>query len=388
MKFSLKYIIICFVLVVFTSHTKAQENSVTGANYISTAVPFLTITPDARAGAMGNNGVATSPDLFSMHWNAAKYSFAKEESGIGVSYTPWLREVANDMSVSYLSAYYKLDQLQTIAGSMRYFSLGDIFFQERLDEIPVKRQAYEFAFDLAYSRKLSEALSGAISFRYIYSDIVQGNSAAQSASVFAADLSLYYKKEYGSSSAPSIWSWGLNISNIGSKVKYYEDAEREFIPVNLKIGTAYKYQIDTHNSISFSVDMNKLLVPSSAGRRIEMGGKSEDIISSPASNNSVMGGVFNSFTDAPGGFREELHEITLGFGAEYWYQNQFAARTGYFYEHESKGNRKYFSAGVGVKLDVFNVDFAYLIPTATNHPLQNTLRISLSANLDFKSLLN
>lgn len=372
------------VLFAFLSNAKAQETSVTGANYISTAVPFLSVVPDSRAGAMGNTGVATSPDHNSMFWNAAKYSFTKSEAGISASYTPWLRKVIDDMSVSYLSGFYSLDKNQTIAASFRYFSLGEIFFQERAEDIAIKKNPYELAFDVAYSRKLGNNFSGAIAFRYIFSDITQGgsNNESKSANAFAADLSIYHRKEYGSSHKPSVWSWGVNISNIGSKISYSDDSEKEFIPTNLRLGSAYKYQIDQYNSITVSLDMNKLLVPSSSGRKIE---DTDDNLSSNKNDKSVMTGIFNSFSDAPGGMSEEFKEITWSLGFEYWYQDQFAIRTGYFHENEDKGNRKFYTAGVGVKLSMFDLDFSYLIPSSQNNPLENTLRVSISANLDLKS---
>ena len=370
-------------LFAFLNNTQAQEVSQTGANYISTAVPFLSVVPDSRAGAMGNSGVATSPDHNSMFWNAAKYSFTKSEAGISISYTPWLRKVIDDMSVAYLAGYYSLDKNQTIAASFRYFSLGEIFFQQTQNETAIKKNPYELAFDVAYSRKLGNNLSGAIAFRYIFSDISQGgyNNESKSASAFAADLSVYHRKEYGSSHNPSVWSWGVNISNIGSKISYSDDSDKEFIPTNLRLGSAYKHQIDQYNSITVSLDINKLLVPSSSGKKI----KNNPDLSSNKNDKSVMTGIFNSFSDAPGGMSEEFKEITWSLGVEYWYQNQFAIRTGYFHENEDKGNRKFYTAGVGVKLSMFDLDFSYLIPSSQNNPLQNTLRVSISANLDLKS---
>ncbi|MRT91785.1 type IX secretion system outer membrane channel protein PorV [Ancylomarina sp. 16SWW S1-10-2] len=384
LKITTKWVLYILPLFALINNSLAQETSVTGANYISTAVPFLSVVPDSRAGAMGNSGVATSPDHNSMFWNAAKYSFTKSEAGISASYTPWLREVIDDMSISYLSGYYSLDKNQTIAASFRYFSLGEIFFQERAEDIALKKNPYELSFDVAYSRKLGKDFSGAIAFRYIFSDISQGgyNNVSKSASAFAADLSVYHRKEYGSSHNPSVWSWGVNISNIGSKISYSDDSEKEFIPTNLRLGSAYKHQIDQNNSITVSLDMNKLLVPSSSGRSLE---DTDDIQTSNKNDKSVMTGIFNSFTDASGGMSEEFKEITWSLGFEYWYHNQFAIRTGYFYENEDKGNRKFYTAGVGAKLSMFDIDFSYLIPSSQNNPLQNTLRVSISANLDLKS---
>ena len=376
---------LCIVaLFIFSNKAEAQETSVTGANYIQTAVPFLTIVPDSRAGAMGNTGVATSPDHNSMFWNAAKYSFTESEAGIGASYTPWLRNIIDDMSLSYLSGYYSLDKYQTIAASFRYFSLGDIFLQKQADDIPIKKSPYELSFDVAYSRRLGDNFSGAIAFRYIFSDISQGgyDNLSKTANAFAADISVYHRKEYGSSHNPSVWAWGVNVSNIGSKISYSDDSEKEFIPTNLRIGSSYKHQIDQYNSITVSVDMNKLLVPSSSGRKIE---ENNDDLAPNTIDKSVISGIFSSFSDAPNGMSEEFKEITWSLGLEYWYQNQFAVRTGYFYENEDKGNRKFYTAGVGVKLSMFDLDFSYLIPSSQSNPLQNTLRVSISANLDLKS---
>ena len=368
------------VLPLFAFINKSQAQSTTGSNYVSTAVPFLSIVPDSRAGALGNSGVATSPDHNSMFWNAAKYSFTESEAGVSASYTPWLREVIDDMSISYLSGFYSLDKNQTIAASFRYFSLGEIFFQKTAEEIAIKKNPYELAFDVAYSRKLGNNISGAIAFRYIFSDLTQNSvENSKSASAFAADLSVYHRKEYGSSNNPSVWSWGVNISNIGSKIRYSDDSDKEFIPTNLRIGSAYKHQIDRNNSITMSLDMNKLLVPSYYDDNDDDG---DNVYSN---DQSVMSGIFSSFSDAEGGMSEEFKEITWSLGFEYWYQNQFAIRTGYFYENEAKGNRKFYTAGVGAKLSMFDIDFSYLIPSSQNNPLQNTLRVSISANLDLKS---
>ena len=368
-----------FALSACTNQTEAQT-STTGANYISTAVPFLLITPDSRAGAMGDTGAATNPDCNSMFWNAAKFSFTENKSGISGSYTPWLREITKDMSLSYLSGYYKLDKLQTVSTSFRYFSLGEMFLVDNSEQNVIKNNPYELAFDVAYSRKLSNNLSGAIAFRYIHSNISQGSfdNSSLKASAFAADLSLYNRKEFGSSFNPSVFSWGLNISNIGSKISYTDDKEEEFLPTNLRLGTAYKHQIDKYNSFTFSIDMNKLLVPSSAGRKLS---DEENNFKSNSGSSSVMSGIFNSFSDANGGMNEEFKEITFGLGLEYLYLNQFTFRAGYFHENESKGNRKFYTTGLGIKLSRFDLDFSYLIPSSQNNPLQNTLRISIAANL-------
>lgn len=366
-----------------TRYSYAQSSTV-GANYISTAVPFLTISPDSRTGAMGEAGVATSVDANSMFVNPAKYAFAESKMGVSLTYTPWLRNIVKDMNLSFLSGYYKLDDKQTLAASLRYFTLGDIIFRKNQVETPITRKPNEFSIDIAYSRKLSEYLSGGTAFRYIRSDLTQGQDvgglATQAGNAFAVDVSVYYRKPFTSNRKNYVWSWGVNISNIGSKIAYTKEDEKEFIPTNLRLGSAIEYKLDDYNSITFAIDMNKLLVPTPDNGKLDIGGT--PTVGSELSDKSVMSGIFSSFGDAPGGFKEEINEITWSLGAEYLYRKQFAVRAGYFYENENKGNRKYFTAGLGLKLNMFDVDMSYLIPTTQNNPLQNTLRFSLSANLD------
>jgi hypothetical protein len=377
--------LLCLLLFTGINKTSAQT-STSGANYISTAVSFLTITPNSRAGAMGDAGVATSPDVNSMHWNPAKFAMIDGEYGVSASYTPWLRELVDDMSISYLTGYYRLDKNQVIGASLRYFSLGEIAFLERAEDIPIAQNPNEWAFDIAYSRKLSDEFSGGIAFRYIRSDLTQSQYVAgletQAGNAFAADVSVYYQHEFRRNRRDMLWSWGLNISNIGSKISYTNDDEKEFIPTNLKLGTALKMELDRYNSITIAADMNKLLVPTPNSGNLEEGEDGGVIVGSETSDKSVVAGIFSSFSDAPGGMGEEFKEIAWSLGLEYWYQEQFALRGGYYYEHEDKGNRKYFTAGLGVKLNMFDLDFSYLIPTTQNNPLKNTLRFSLTANLD------
>ncbi len=362
------------------------QSSTSGANYISTAVPFLTITPDSRAGAMGDVGVATSPDANSMHWNPAKFAMIDGKYGVAASYTPWLRELVEDMSLAYLTGYYRLDKNQVIASSLRYFTLGEIIFLESQNATPISRNPNEWAFDIAYSRRLTDNLSGAIAFRYIRSDLTQAQYVAgvetQAGNAFAADISVFYQKEFKRNRKEMLWSWGLNISNIGSKISYTTDDEKEFIPTNLRLGSALKFELDRYNSLTIAADFNKLLVPTPTTGSIDDKPEGTVIVGGQASNKSVMSGIFNSFSDAPGGMSEEFKEMTWSLGFEYWYQNQFALRTGYYYEHEEKGNRKYFTAGLGVKLNMFDLDFSYLIPSTQNNPLKNTLRFTLTANID------
>ncbi|BAX79385.1 type IX secretion system outer membrane channel protein PorV [Labilibaculum antarcticum] len=375
-------------ILLFTNmETSWAQSSTSGANYISTAVPFLTITPDSRAGAMGDVGVATSPDANSMHWNPAKFAMIDGNYGVAASYTPWLRDLVEDMSLAYLTGYYRLDKNQVIASSLRYFTLGEIIFLESQDATPISRNPNEWAFDIAYSRRLTDNISGAIAFRYIRSDLTQAQYVAgvetQAGNAFAADISVYYQKEFTRNRKDMVWSWGLNISNIGSKISYTTDDEKEFIPTNLRFGSALKFELDQYNSLTIAADFNKLLVPTPANGSLQNG---EDdgtvIVGGQTSNKSVMSGIFGSFSDAPGGMSEEFKEMTWSLGFEYWYQNQFALRAGYYYENEEKGNRKYYTAGLGVKLNMFDLDFSYLIPSTQNNPLKNTLRFTITANID------
>jgi hypothetical protein len=360
----------------------AQKTSTTGANTISTGVPFLTIAPDSRAGAMGDAGVATSPDVYSQHWNPAKYAFSESEMGVGLSYSPWLRNLVSDINLAYLVGYKQLDKQQTISGSLRYFALGDISFYSDYGDAMGQQSPNEFALDFGYTRLLSDNFSGAVSIRYIRSDLTGGQEvngvASHAGQSFAADVAFYYQNEFRANRKRNTFSAGMNISNIGSKISYTEGAVKDFIPTNLKLGAAYKTEVDKYNTLTFTFDANKLLVPTPDTTAINNG----DVLTGLGSEKSVIGGIFSSFTDAPGGFKEELQEITLSAGAEYWYNEQFAIRAGYFYEYETKGNRKYFTVGAGLKMNVFALDFSYLLPTERNNPLENTLRFSLAFDFE------
>ena len=359
-------------------------------NTIQTAVPFLTIAPDSRAGAMGDVGVATAPDINSQHWNAAKYVFMEGKGGLAISYTPWLRKLVPDINLAYIAGYYKLDGKQAISGSLRYFSLGNIVFTDRFGN-PDGRQfnPNEFAVDAAYSRLFSDKLSGALAFRVIRSDLTGGQYVGDLESKpgfsVAADLGFYYTSKIDLSDKDGNLSFGANISNIGTKISYTTDQDKAFIPINLRLGSALAVDIDQYNSFTFALDLNKLLVPTPP----VLADSGNAILKGKDPNVSVPLGMIQSFYDAPGidnsrgsVFLEELHEITYSAGVEYWYRKQFAIRGGYFYEYKTKGNRKYFTLGVGLKLNVFSLDFAYLIPTAVNNPLANTLRFTLGFNFD------
>jgi hypothetical protein len=361
-------------------------------NAIQTVVPFLTIAPDSRAGAMGDAGVATSPDLYSMHWNVAKFAFIDGKGGAGISYSPWLRNLVPDINIAMLAGYYRIDKKQVLSSSLIYSSLGDIDFTYETGFPAMTFKPNEWSFDLGYSRLFSDNISGGIAFRFIYSNLTGGFSASQGEATkpglsFAADISSYYHKKITLFKKDALLAFGVNFSNIGSKMSYTDSQTSDFIPMNLRLGTACTIDIDNFNKITFTIDLNKLLVPTppvyymkgeinAQGDTVQV--NQTEIKAGKDPNVSVPLAIFQSFYDAPGGLKEELHEITYSFGAEYWYNSQFAIRAGYFHENESKGNRKYFTAGAGFRLNGFTLDFSYLMPTVQNHPLARTLRFSLS----------
>ena len=380
-----RFLLLASVVVLMAENVQAQA-TISGANTITTAVPFLTITPDSRAGGMGDAGVGLTPDVSSQHWNPAKYVFMESDMGVGLSYSPWLRNLVDDINLAYLSGYKKLDDVSAIAASLRYFALGDIVFTSEFVEFQGQQSPNEFAIDLGYSRMLSEVFSGAVSLRYIRSDLTGGQLVngmeTHAGNAFAADVAFYYFNEFRANRKDNIFSAGINIQNIGSKISYTDGEVKDFIPTNLKLGTSYTTNLDDYNSFNFSFEANKLLVPTPPADSTEYG--DDDVIWSGGVNSDIgsIEGIIKSFYDAPGGFKEELQEITLALGVEYWYNKQFAIRGGYFYEHENKGNRKYFTAGAGLRMNVFALDFSYLLPTQRNHPLENTLRFTLSFDVD------
>ncbi|MCY1721353.1 type IX secretion system outer membrane channel protein PorV [Prolixibacteraceae bacterium Z1-6] len=373
-------------LITLVAETVMAQGTLSGANTITTAVPFLAITPDSRAGGMGDAGVGTSADVNSQHWNPAKYIFMESDMGVGLSYSPWLRNLVDDINLAYLSGYKKIDEVQAVSASLRYFSLGDIVFTSDIGEFNGQQSPNEFAIDLGYSRKLSDVFSGAVAVRYIRSDLTGGQLVngveTHAGNSFAADVAFYYYNEFRRSRKNNAFSAGINIQNIGAKISYTEGEVKDFIPTNLKLGAAYTMEMDDYNSFAFTVEANKLLVPTPPVDSVDYG--DGDVIWSGGVNSDVgvIEGIFKSFGDAPGGFKEEFQEITWSLGVEYWYNKQFAIRAGYFYEHENKGNRKFITAGAGLKMNVFALDFAYLMPTQRNHPLENTLRFSLSFDID------
>ncbi|MSQ79464.1 MAG: type IX secretion system outer membrane channel protein PorV [Flavobacteriaceae bacterium] len=351
-------------------------------NVITTAVPFLQISPDARAGGMADAGCAISPDANSVHWNAAKLTFAEKKSALSLSSAPWLRTLVPDVWLHYVSGYKQIDNKSAWGASMRYFTLGSIQFTD-INGNPLQMfNPSELAVDGAYSRKLSKQFSAGVALRFIYSNLagnisLQGGQQAKPGIAGAGDLSFYYTtKEFNLNTKKSLFTWGLNISNIGNKITYTNSTNRDFIPINLRTGVSLKSEIDDYNAIMVNLEFTKLLVPT----RPQYDSLTGAIKKGIDPNVAVAQGMFQSFYDSPGGFREEMREINTMIGFEYWYAKQFAARAGYFNESPFKGNRRYFTFGIGLRYNVFGLDFAYLIPLLQRNPLENTLRFSLQFN--------
>jgi hypothetical protein len=350
-------------------------------NPIQTVVPFLTIAPDSRAGGMGDAGVATSPDIYSMHWNPAKYAFIDNNGGVGLSYTPWLRNLVPDINLAYLTGYYRIDSKQVVAASLNYNYMGKVPFTDDFGNLVRDYTPYEFALDAAYSRLFTDHLSGGVAFRFIYSNLTgemtSGGYATKPGTSYAADVSALYRNDMNLFGKDGIWSVGLDFSNIGSKMTYRENQVADFIPMNMRLGGSGTIFIDPRNKLTLALDFNKYLVPTPP--EYDTSGA---IIAGKDPNVSVPVAIFHSFYDAPGGFKEEMQEFMISTGVEYWYNDQFAIRTGYFHESANKGNLKYFTAGVGFKLSFFSLDFSYLMPTGQNSPLARTLRFSLGFNFN------
>jgi hypothetical protein len=384
-----KTVAILLILAALSGNTELFSQQSSGEdNAIQTVVPFLIIAPDSRAGGMGDAGVATSPDVYSMHWNPAKFAFVDGKGGVGISYSPWLRNLVPDINIAYLTGYKRLDSKQVLSASLLYSSLGDVPFTDEFGNLERNFNPNEFALDAAYSRLFTDNLSGGIAFRFIYSNLTggfySGGVATKPGISFAADISGYYQKEIILFSKDAKLGFGLNFSNIGSKMSYSDAQTSDFIPMNMRIGTAGTIELDSYNKITLTIDINKLLVPTPP---IYYNlATSDSIVAGKDPYVSVPVAILQSFFDAPGGFKEELHELTYSYGVEYWYNNQFALRGGYFHENETKGNRKYFTAGAGFRLKVFTLDFSYLMPLTQNHPLAHTLRFSLA--FDFNAIRN
>ncbi len=382
-------VILAFLLLL--NYTFAQDdrpNYLGQTNTITTAVPFLLIAPDARAGAMGDAGVATTPDANSMHWNPAKYAFIESKAGFSAAYSPWLRALVSDINLAYVSGFYRIDDVQTVAASLLYFTLGDITFTDQHAAIIGNYRPSEFAVSGTYSRKFSETWSGAVAARYIHSNLtsgisVQGQSTKPGQSV-AADVSVYHQRELNWRDFDyAEFAFGVNISNIGSKISYNDATTRtDFIPTNLRLGPRLTLDLDAYNRLSFTFDVNKLLVPTPPVYDGSGGTQPENIIAGKDPNVNVVQGMLQSWYDAPGGFEEELREFYYAIGVEYWYDKAFAVRAGFFHENKLKGNRKYVTLGAGLKYNVFGLDFSYLIPFEQRNPLENTLRFTLIFDFD------
>ena len=362
-------------------------------NPVLTGVTSLSIAPDSRAGAMGDVGAATDPDVNSQYWNPAKYPFAISPAGFSLAYTPWLRQLVSDIDLANLVGYYRIGDYQAISGSLTYFSLGDVY----ADNYVIR--PYEMAIDFAYSRMLSETFSASVGLRFIHSDLQYNyDEDITSGQAFAADIAMFYTNYVMLGRRECLFNLGLNASNIGSKISYDGGNTNQFIPTNLRLGASILVPIDEYNTISFSADVNKLMVPTKPSYRQFLNEEfGEDFIDDSYSyaseyqswldaggynDISPIAGIFQSFADAPGGFREELQEIYWGAGMEYAYNNQFFLRGGYHYENEYKGNRKYFTLGTGFKMNVFSLDAAYLISMSQSNPLDQTLRFTLSFDMD------
>lgn len=388
-------------LIIFSISEKSFgqfKNEPGDLNVLTSAVPFLLIGPDARAGGLGDGGVASSADANSMHWNAAKYVHSLDKQGFAISYTPWLRNLVNDINMAYVSYFNRINRMNAVSASLRYFSLGEIQFTDENGTSLGIFKPNEFAVDVAYSRLLSDYFSIAVAGRFIYSDLTSGQNVGgidtKAGISIAADVSMYWQRDVNwFKTIDAQFAWGLNISNIGSKISYTSsNIERDFIPTNFRFGPRLTLMIDEYNKISFQADINKMLVPTppiyysegdtmSNGEISGGGTEPENIKYGMDPDVPPLRGMLQSWYDAPGGFSEEMSEFNFAVGTEYWYNDIFSIRAGYFWEHKNKGNRKYVTLGVGLRYNVFGLDFSYLIPTTgIENPLQNTLRFTLLFN--------
>jgi hypothetical protein len=358
---------ICGGISVFADNNQLDKT----LNPLITGVPSLSIAPDARGGAMGDLGAATTPDVNSQYWNPAKYAFTDDQAGVSFSYTPWLRKLVSDINLAYVAGYYKIGDKQSVSASLRYFSLGQVELRDANGILQGDTKPSEFSLDVAYTRKLSESFSAGVTLRYIHSDLGGGMiSDMWPADAFAADVAAFYTRPITLAGAlDGKFSLGANISNIGSKVSYDKGNTKQFLPTNFRIGTSYEHPIDAYNTISINMDINKLLIPADTATTVEGHQKYSDI--------SMLSGIFKSFGD-----KDFMKRIQLSIGAEYVYNKQFAVRAGYFYESELNGNRKYFTFGAGFKMNVFRLDAAYVVATSQTNPLDQTLRFTLGFDLD------
>ncbi len=383
-----------------TGNYKEDYKNKTIINPITTAVPFLGISPDATAGGMGDLGVATRPDANSMHWNLAKTPFQERSTSIAISYSPWLRALIPDVNLAYVGFSQKIKDFGAVSASLRYFSLGNVTFTDVTGGVIGNYNPNEFALDAGYSMKLIDKLSMGVAFRFIYSNLTLGQTVGGQVTkpglAGAGDISLYYEnRDWKIARKPVVFRWGTAFTNLGSKVRYTATSRADFIPMNLRFGPSLEMKLDDEglHSLMLAVEINKLLVPTNPSfERDSAGFVIVDTQGNPviqfgqSPNRSVIGGMFGSFADAPGGFREEFHEYNIAFGMEYWYNRILAVRAGYFNEAMQKGNRKYVTMGVGLRYSVFGFDFSYLVPVVSRNPLENTLRFTLS--FDFDKLSN
>lgn len=377
--------IVAVIVAAITALPLAAQDKKDMFNPVNTSVTSQTIAPDARAAGLGDAGAATDPDVVSQYWNPAKYPFTISRAGVALNYTPWLRQLVSDMDLAYLAGYYRIGDYSAVSASLRYFSLGEVFLstgESGGDNMTIN--PYEMSMDVAYSLMLSEKFSIAAAVRWIYSDLTYDYTQDTSpGSAFAVDLAAYYQNYLNIGSRECQLGLGLNISNIGSKISFGGDNNSEFIPTNLRLGASLMVPIDEYNRFTITADANKLLVPTYPKQN--EGESTEDYqqrVQKDYYDVSSISGIFKSFGDAPGGFKEELQEIQWSVGAEYIYHDQFAVRAGYHNESENKGNRKYFTVGAGFKMSVFSLDAAYVIATAKSNPLDQTLRFTLSFDMD------
>jgi hypothetical protein len=387
-------LLFAFTLIITRTFAQLPPEPADGSRVISTAVPFLTISPDARSGGMGDVGVSSTPDAYSMFWNPAKYAFIDKSFGFGIGYVPWLRGLVNDIGLASVAGFGKLGDKQAIALSLRFFSMGSVMFTNDVGQELGEVKPNEWTIDATYARKFSREFSGAVAARFIYSNLVPVNYSSydvRPGTSIAADVALYYHHEMEVKGLSSAFiDFGLNISNIGVKMSYSSTSVvRDFIPTTLRLGPSFTMDIDDYNRLSLSLDLTKLLVPTPPiyakdsnnnpiigpdGKKVIEAGMDPDV--------SVVKGMIQSFYDAPYGFKEEMQEINIAVAAEYWYNKLFSIRAGYFYESKYKGDRQFFTLGAGLRYNVFGLDFSYLIPIRNNNPLQNTLQFTLLFNFD------
>ena len=367
----------------FCVMSSVAQDKLNQFNPVEHAVVSQTIAPDARAAGLGDVGAATDPDVFSQYWNPAKYPFCISRAGVAISYTPWLRQLVNDIALANVTGYYRIGDYSAISGSIRYFSLGEVITAYESDN-PMTVKPYEMSIDVAYSLMLNEHLSLAAAIRWLHSDLrYDYTEDASPASAFAADLAMYYNNYFTMGQRECQLGLGLNISNVGSKISFFGDDRSQFLPANLRLGASLMVPIDEYNRFSIAADANKLLVPTVPKQLDgEDNATYEQRVIEEYSDVGAISGIFKSFNDAPGGFKEELEEIQWSVGAEYVYHDQFSLRAGYHHESENKGNRKYFTVGGGFRMNVFSLDVGYVISTAKSNPLDQTLRFSLAFDMD------